>query len=49
MAERREESSRRWSSRISRWRDRLFCFRAEAVRADSESRRRDNWDIRASL
>jgi hypothetical protein len=23
----------------------LFCFRAEDVRADSESRRRDSWEI----
>ena len=41
-------SSRRWSSRISRWRERWFCFRAEDVRTDSESRRRESWDIMAS-
>jgi len=26
----------------------LFCFRAEEVRADSESRRRESWDMRDS-
>ena len=38
----------RWLERISRCRDRLFCFRAEAVRRDSLSRRRASWEIRAS-
>lgn len=31
---------------ISLWRARLFCFRAEVLRADSDSRRRESWDIR---
>jgi hypothetical protein len=44
----RRESSRRWSCRISRCRERLFCFRAEAVRVASESRRRESWDMRVS-
>lgn len=42
-------SSLRWSVRISRWRARLFCLRAEAVRVDSVSRRRESCDIRMSL
>lgn len=49
MAEVRRFSSRRWSVRISRWRVRLFCLRAEEVRVASESRRRDSWAIRVSL
>lgn len=44
----RRESSRWWSRRISRWRDRLFCFRAEEVRVDSESRRRESWEMSVS-
>ena len=43
----RRESSRRCSWRISRCRERLFCFRAEAVA--SESRRRESCDMRVSL
>ena len=46
MAERRRVRSRWWSARISRWRERLFCFRAEEVRVGSESRRRESWEIR---
>lgn len=42
MLARNRESSRRWSARISRWRERLFCLRAEEVRVDSESRRRES-------
>lgn len=41
-------NSRVWSCRISRWRERLVCFRAEAVRADSESSRRESWPRRDS-
>lgn len=44
----RRASSRRCSWRISRWRERLFCFRAEAVRVASESRRRESCDMRDS-
>lgn len=44
----RRLSSLWWSERISRWRERLFCFRAEDVRADSESRRRDSCEISES-
>ena len=48
MLDRRREKSRRWSARISRWRERLFCLRAEEVRVASESRRRDSWEVRVS-
>jgi len=34
--------------RISRWRERLFCFSAEEVRALSESRRRFSCVMRVS-
>ena len=46
--EERRVSSRRWSRRISLWRERLLDFRAEVVRGDSESRRRVSWDINDS-
>ena len=48
MVDFRRRSSRWWSRRISRWRERLFCFRAEEVRVDSESRRRESWAMRVS-
>ncbi len=48
MVDLRRTSSRRWSRRISRCRVRWFCFRAEEVRTDSESRRRESWAMSAS-
>ena len=42
------DNSVRWVERISRCRERLFCFRAEEVRRDSLSRRRESWAIKAS-
>lgn len=44
----RRVSSRRWSWRISRWRERLFCLVADAVRVASESRRRVSCDMSVS-
>jgi hypothetical protein len=48
MFDRNLESSRRCSWRISRWRERLFCFSAEDVSVDSESRSLDSCDMRVS-
>lgn len=48
MEERRRLRVCRCSSRISRWRVRLFCFRAEAVRRDSLSMSRVSWERRFS-
>lgn len=48
MEARRRERVSVWSARVLRWRVRAFCFRAEAVRRDSESRRRVSWEMRFS-
>lgn len=48
MADVNRWSSRRWSWRTSRWRERLFCLRAEDVRVASESSKRESWEMRAS-
>ena len=48
MVPRIRESSFLCSARISRWRERLFCFSAEEVRVASESRRRASWAVRVS-
>lgn len=48
MADVNRWSSRRWSWRTSRWRERLFCLRAEDVRVASESSNRESWEMRVS-
>jgi hypothetical protein len=48
MEDLRRRSSWRCSVRTSRWRERLFCLREEVLRADSESRSRESWDISPS-
>lgn len=48
IADVRRDNSRLWSVRISRWRARLFCLRAEEVSVASESRRRASWATKDS-